>query len=176
VAEADLIIRIKRHSDGSASLTCTRRDGSTTWQRQSGSLGMVFPPHDLTHYAVETTLGYRGAFYGLIADGWEISDFAKPWARGPIPAEAREVETIVSVFESVARRVQSPTTADVNGWADEYVASRNAAKPGSADWPRMLSGDEIERVVRTRAGLLERWSLLAPGDALELEFVRGSQG
>ena len=55
----DLAIRLKRHSDGSASLTCTRADGSVTWQRQRGQLGMVFPSHDLTHFAVETALGYR---------------------------------------------------------------------------------------------------------------------
>jgi len=171
VAGPDLTIRIKRHSDGSASLTCTRRDGSSTWQRQAGSLGMVFPPHDLTHFAVETTLGYGGAFYGLIADGWEISDFAKPWARGPIPAEAREVETLVSVFESITRRVASPTAAEVNSWAEEYVASRNAAKPGSADPLRELTADEIERVAQTRTALLDQWSSLAPGEALELAFV-----
>lgn len=172
----DLKIRIKRHSDGSASLTCTRRDGTSTWQRQTGSLGMVFPPHDLTHFAVETTLGYRGAFYGLIADGWEISDFAKPWSRGPIPAEAREVETLVSVFESFARRATPSHGVDVNKWADEYVASRNAAKPGAAEPLRPLSADEIDRVSSVRATLLDRWSELAPGESLELEFRRGANG
>src|SRR6059058_3092224 len=87
-----MLIRFKRHPDGSASLTCVRGDGTSTWQRQQGQLGLVFPPHDLTHYAVETTLGYRHGFYGLIEDGWNIEDFAKPWPRGPIPDEAQEVE------------------------------------------------------------------------------------
>src|SRR5207253_2804998 len=62
----DLTIRLKRHPDHTASLSCTRRDGSVTWQRQRGSLGAVFPPHDLTHYAVEQTLGFQHGFYGLI--------------------------------------------------------------------------------------------------------------
>jgi hypothetical protein len=26
--------------------------------------------HDLTHYAVETALGYRRDFFGLITEGW----------------------------------------------------------------------------------------------------------
>ena len=65
-----LRIRLKRHSDLSASLTLTRRDGSVTWQRQRGSLALVFPSHDLTHYAVESTLGYRGTLrYGYARFG-----------------------------------------------------------------------------------------------------------
>src|SRR3982751_4823753 len=99
----DLTIRLKRHPDHTASLTCTRRDGSVTWQRQRGSLGAVFPPHDLTHYAVEQTLGFQHGFYGLIADGWAIEDFAKPWPRGPIPPEAQEVELIVGFFDTERR-------------------------------------------------------------------------
>lgn len=47
----------------------------------------MFPPHDLTHYTVETTFGYRHGFFGLIAGGWDISDFGAPWPRGPLPAE-----------------------------------------------------------------------------------------
>ena len=31
--------------------------------------------HDLIHYVVETTLGYREAFFGLLAAGWDIQDF-----------------------------------------------------------------------------------------------------
>ena len=42
---------------------------TATVQRQKGSLGLVFPPHDLTHFAIETELGYTGGFYGLVADG-----------------------------------------------------------------------------------------------------------
>ena len=61
----DLVIRIKKKTDGSAALSCTRADGSVTWQRQDGKLGLFFPLHDLTHYAVETTLGFSRAFYGL---------------------------------------------------------------------------------------------------------------
>jgi hypothetical protein len=86
---ASLNIRLKRHPDGSASITCTRADGSITWQRQSGKHGVVFPPHDITHYAVETALGYRDGFFGLLSRGWSMEDIASPWPRGEIPREAR---------------------------------------------------------------------------------------
>ncbi|HEY5060709.1 MAG TPA: hypothetical protein VII52_04185, partial [Gemmatimonadaceae bacterium] len=72
----ELIIRIKKKSDGSAALSCIRADGTTTWQQQNGKLGRFFPLHDLTHYAVESVLGFRNAFYGLVASGWDLADFA----------------------------------------------------------------------------------------------------
>lgn len=74
----DLVVRIKKKTDGSAALSCVRADGTTTWQRQEGQLGRFFPLHDLTHLAVETVLGFRRAFFGLLAEGWDMSDFGKP--------------------------------------------------------------------------------------------------
>jgi hypothetical protein len=170
----DLTIRFKRHPDGTASLTCVRADGSTTWQRQRGSYGQVFPPHDLTHFAVETTLGYRRGFYGLIADGWDIEDFAKPWPKGAIPVEAQEVELIVGFFDTERRSLAQMTEAEFNDHADRFVAARSSMKPGSLGVAPRLTADEIEAVRRCRADLFSRWAKLAPGDALELSFQRSA--
>ena len=67
-----LIIHFTKRTDGGALLKCVRADGSTTWQRQDEKNAAFFPLHDLTHYAVETELGFRRGFYGLIAEGWDI--------------------------------------------------------------------------------------------------------
>jgi len=95
----ELLIRIKKKTDGSAALTCTRADGSVTWQRQDDQLGAFFPLHDLTHYAVERVLELPRAFYGLLAEGWDLSDFGKPWAKGPLPVDAHIAELIVGFFD-----------------------------------------------------------------------------
>jgi len=170
----DLTIRFKRHPDGSASLTCVRRDGSATWQRQKGALGAVFPPHDLTHYAVETTLGYRHGFYGLIADGWNIEDFAKPWPRGPIPDEAQEVELIVGFFDTERRSITVMTEAEFNDHAERFVAAQRSRKGMSSVGiaPPRLTQAQIDAVRQFRAGLLGRWAQLSAGDTLELPFDR----
>src|SRR5438309_11160893 len=84
----DLLIRIKKKSDGSAALSCLRADGSVTWQRQTGQQGRFFPLHDLTHYAVETVLGYARGFYGLVGEGWDLTALGNPWPRGPLPLQA----------------------------------------------------------------------------------------
>src|SRR6185312_16965824 len=87
-AVPDLTIRIKKKTDGTAALTCTRTDGTVTWQRQEKQLGAFFPLHDLTHCAVESVLGIDRAFFGLIAARCEISDFAGTGAKARLPIEA----------------------------------------------------------------------------------------
>jgi hypothetical protein len=171
---AALTIRFKRHPDGSASLTCLRANGTATWQRQNGSLGLVFPPHDLTHYAVETTLGYGNGFYGLIAQGWDIADFAKPWPKGTIPIEAQEVELIVGFFDTERRSFTQMTETEFNDHAERYLAARKSAKPGALALAPRLTQQQIESVRCCRGDLLSRWGQLAPGETLELPFDRPS--
>jgi len=67
-----MIIRLsKGKNDKSGTLTCLRDDGSSTWQKSSD----YFAYHDLIHYAVETTLGFRDAFLGLVAKGKGLDEF-----------------------------------------------------------------------------------------------------
>ncbi|HKV51843.1 MAG TPA: hypothetical protein VJO52_11650 [Gemmatimonadaceae bacterium] len=166
----DLLIRIKRASDGSAALTCVRADGSVTWQRQLGPLGSFFPTHDLTHYAVETTLGYRRGFYGLIADGWEISDFGAPENKSAIPREAREAELVVGVFEMEHRMGAGWSPGELREQGERYAAGTSPSRNRLA--LPVLSDEVIARVRASRAALFEQWAATAPGETLELPFSR----
>ena len=163
---ADLTIRLKHARDGSAALTFVRSDGSVTWQRQLGSLGVVFPPHDITHFAVETVLEYRRGFYGLIADGWDISDFGSPWLCGPIPVEARVVERLVSLFEMEDRVGPKWWTRErCEDGGDSWAERDGAATP-------TLSDEALERVRALRRETLAKWAATPPGQTLELTFTR----
>lgn len=167
-SEPRLRVQLKRLTDGSAALNCTRADGSVTWQRQSGSRGLVFPTHDLTHFAVESVLGYAKGFYGLLAAGREFGDFAAPWPRGPIPAEAREVELLVGLFEVERRMGGDWAAAQLQEQAKLYAAVQ---KPGREVAVRQLTEDEVTRIHAVLQDLLARWSATRPGETLELEFV-----
>lgn len=169
VSRSQLLIRFKRAPDGSAALSCVRADGSTTWQRQLGATGVVMPAHDLTHYAVESVLRYRHAFYGLVADGWDIDDFAAPYPRGPIPEEAREAELVVGVFDTERMMGGNWSPAELREQGRSYIPrSRPGHEP--VRFPD-LSDADIERIHAVRADVFTRWAALAPGETLELLFT-----
>src|SRR5256714_10528276 len=95
-----VIIEFAKRKDGNTVLRCIRDDGSVTWQRNENQHARFFPLHDLTHYAVETELGFRRGFFGLINEGWDISETTGKSPRGRLPDETIEVEHIVSLFSA----------------------------------------------------------------------------
>src|SRR5215471_15727725 len=94
----ELRVQFTKRTDGSVVLRCVRRDGSATWQRHEKHASF-FSYHDLRHFAVETTLGFGKGFYGLIADGWDITDTTGKGRRGRLSAASVFVEHIVGLLE-----------------------------------------------------------------------------
>lgn len=160
-----LTIRIKKNTDGSAALSCVRANGTVTWQRQQGAQGLFFPRHDLTHYAVETVLGYRRAFYGMVADGWDLSDFGTPWPRGRIPDDADPAELIVGFLDTERAAGARWTAAEFNDKAAGYYRDHGLRTP-----PPVLTDDDLARIRQRRAELFARLDAVAPGGTLELTF------
>jgi hypothetical protein len=167
---ASLIIRLARHADGGATLTCVRSDGSITWQRQRGRTAAFFPRHDLTHYAVETVLGHRRGFYGLVASGWNLTDFGAPWPRGPLPADMDPAELLVGFLDaeraSMAAGGARCTAEDLSQQAADFYAAR-----GIDASPPVVSDEQLAAIRQRRAELFARWDALAVGDVLELVFA-----
>lgn len=147
-----LRIEIAKRLDGAGVLSCTRGNGSITWQKQARHAAH-FALHDLTHYAVETALGYRHAFFGLIADGWEIEETTGQTERGELPAEALEAEKIVGLFDAERASGTFWSVEEFNRFA-----------------PRKLSESEIQRVRSVRAELFSEWAATPAGQKLELVF------
>jgi hypothetical protein len=163
-----LLIRIKKKTDGAAALSCLRPDGSVTWQRQDGRLGRFFPIHDLTHYAVETVLGHRRGFYGLVAQGWDLTDFGAPWPKGRLPADLDPSELIVGFLDLERAGGVRWSAADFNEKAALYY--RQHRVPGDC----RITEDELLRIRATLGTLVERWHALPPGETLELSFEPGA--
>lgn len=162
-----LRIRFKKLRDGSHNFSCVRADGSQTWQRQPN----ISPLHDLTHYAVEAVLGHRRGFYGLVAEGWNLSDFGAPWPRGPIPGDADPSELIVGFFD-VERTQSEPLTAqDFNDSMSLYYRQHVGLES-----PCELSEAELLTIRAQAMELFQQWRELAPGDTLELEFPPANVG
>jgi hypothetical protein len=172
-----LTIRLTKHADGTATLTCVRADGSTTWQRQRGASAGFFPRHDLTHYAVETVLGHRRGFYGLVASGWDLGDFGAPWPRGPLPADMDPAELLVGLLD--AERASRGGGAGGDAWTaaelTEQAAAFYAAR-GIAAAPPTVTDGELAAIRARVAELFARWDAVAPGGILELRFEPDGPG
>ena len=146
-------IEILKEPHGAGVLHCTRTDGTLTWQRRAKH-AEHFALHDLTHYAVETVLGYGRGFFGLIAEGWELDDTTGKGQRGGLPAEAIEVERIVGLFDTERASCVLWACEEFNLYA-----------------PRTLTEDEIQKVRTARGVVFRQWFAIAAGDKLELTFV-----
>jgi hypothetical protein len=153
-------IQLKKGRDGPATLACVRADGSRTW----GNEHPFFPVHDLTHCAVESVLGFDTAFFGLIATGWEIDDFAKPGARRRMPFQAIIAEHVVGVLDR-ERGLPAPLTVA------EFNETMGASlPPAQRDAFRPLSDAQLSQVRALRNALEARWYALSAGSTLEVEF------
>jgi hypothetical protein len=166
----ELVIRIKKKRDGSAALSCLRADGTVTWQRQEGAQGRFFPRHDLTHYAVETVLGRSRGFYGLLAEGWNLTDFGKPWPRGPLPPEAACSELLVGFLDRERAAGTQWSAAEFNSSGTSYFAQQGLS--GAC----VVTDAELDQVRERRRELFAQWAALPPGDTLELRFIPAPGG
>lgn len=155
-----LTIRLKKTADAKPVLTGVRADGSSTWQHSNA----VFPVHDLVHYSVESVLGFREGFFGLVAKGWDFEDFARPWPRGQLPAEALIAEGLVGEIWRAFLLRESLTAGELN----ERVSSHRRDQELGAG--RAVTDAELAAIQERLAGVAGRWRALPPGGTLELSF------
>ena len=160
MASPTLTIRLKKTPDAPPVLTGVRADGSATWQHSH----VAFPVHDLVHYCVESTLGFRDAFFGLVAQGWQFEDFGNGWPKGPLPAEAVSAEAIVGEVWRAFLSREPLTAAELN----ERVAAHRAERGLPA--VRAVTDAELTTIHERLGQLAMQWRALKPGGTMELSF------
>lgn len=163
-ATAALEIRIKRGKDGPDSFVITRPDGSFTHQQDR--TGGFFPPHDLTHFVVETELGFRHGFYGVVADGWDFADFGHPWPRGPMPDETVVPEAIVGLLDQERAAGLHWTAEEFSRSLADFLGPRGRHAPPFTE-PLLAT------IRGRRDELIDRWRALRPGETMRLFFPIG---
>jgi hypothetical protein len=159
-----VLIEFTKRADGRTVLRCVRADGSVTWQRNDDENAQFFPLHDLTHYAVETELGFARGFFGLIAEGWNIDETTGKGARGALPNESLEVEYLVSAFS--AERAGGVVASAVE--FNELAATFASAKRMPA--PRRLTDEDLAQVRARFDEVSKKWRALPSDSTLELAF------
>jgi hypothetical protein len=168
-----LRLEFKKKTDGGAAIRYVRADGSSTWTSSNTASGRgatvrFFVAHDLGHYAAETTLGLDQAFLGLLADGWELTDFGSPWPKGKFhPSDLPQLMLAEFVAGALDRELAS----------GEPVGASELNRTIAVEWAKYGDGSQpvvdCEQLARARAcrqELLCRWEELAPGETLSLSF------
>ena len=157
-----MTIRFAKGEDKPDVLTCRRDDGSCTWSPLNVAAG-----HDLGHYVIETVLGFRSAFFGLLAQGWAIQDFGQAdpeTGRKPIvPPEAMQAEVLAGLLD-LERRSGQPPAYPV------FVEMLASACAGLRLTAPALDVAQLEAIRSLHASLLRRWADLPAGSSLELDF------
>jgi hypothetical protein len=111
---------------------------------------------------VESVLGFDQAFFGLIAAGWDIDDFAKPGASGRLPPQALLAEHIVGILDRERALPKPLTAAELN---EAVIASLSPA-----DRVQPLTESQLAAIRALRDSLEARWQRLRAGGTLEIEF------
>lgn len=158
-----VMVKFKKRGESDPVVTFVRDDGSSTSGRLgSGGFGAV---HDLAHYAVETTLGLRSGFYGLLAQGWDIPDFEVKGTARQLPDEAVVAECIIGQLGNALFAGREPSADEFNWLVRSAV---DGVRPGAV--VPAISVETLRLIWRTLDALLARWRALPPGDTLELDF------
>jgi hypothetical protein len=133
--------------------------------------GTFFVRHDLMHYAVETTLGFREAFWGLLAglDGrpaWAIETFLERGGSRRLPTQAVLTEFIVGRLDQSALFDDKPISADeLNQHLRMSFTNAGAPQPAID-----ISQEQIDRILHVFINLFAQYQALPEGGHLELAF------
>jgi hypothetical protein len=146
-----------RHEDRPHTFTCVRDDGTTTGMPSTP----FFIRHDLTHLAAESILEHRSAFYGLVAQGWDMDSFGE---REPGSRKARQLPPEAILTEIIVG------TLDLDWAAGPLPAEESAAIIADKNGGAGPTVEQIEQIRGKRKHLIGLWKDLEPGETLELRF------
>ncbi len=162
-------IRFTKQQNKPSAFKCIRSDGSETWMRITQLFTLE---HDIVHYAVETVLDFRQAFYGILLRGYNITDFEAPRHLRPtallpanLPLEAQQAEMLVNLFQT-----ELHDEADIEGFIGVAAFTfQTQAVP----FPT-ISKQQVGQIRAKIRALLRQWHVLPAGGTLELAFYTDS--
>ncbi len=141
-------------------ISCKRNDGSVTWMQCDN----FFVHHDLMHYAVETTMDYKNAFYGMLDSGINISDFESPKEKRNFNynPQALLAETLVGMIS---------TELSQGNFENMQEMIRDIYKTNYPDTkPPEINAESVDQIKQKYHQLVLDWMKLSPEEKLVLQF------
>jgi len=153
-------IQIKKRANSKHIISYVRDGLETYWIEADNFLVL----HDLCHFAIETTLGYKTAFWGLVNSGINPSDFEDKEKRDRLNLsnEAWYAEHLANLF--LIEYAQG-TFENINEVFKQCMLEHN---PNVAI--KKFSDTEIEAIRTSLHQLIDNWNMVEDGNFLTLEF------
>ena len=158
-------ISIKKFKDKQSVLTITRDDGSSTWAKLHNGTEL----HDLAHYAVESVLQFKHAFFGIINRGFTIEDFEAPRGERPDEVKAANMQPEALITEHLVNLLQIELiTPGYN--LDLIDQLRDILSDNNLPFPDRLNDEKLNSIREVYRDLFRRWTSLEIGDQMNLEL------
>lgn len=141
-------------------ISCNRKDGSSTWMQSDD----FYIYHDLLHYAVETIMPFKNAFFGMLASGISITDFELPKEQRNIifSEEALVAESIVNLI-AMERTIGPVENFNVS------LAEAHAMMKHTLSIPS-VTDVQLTEIKNKYSKLINEWQALPINSSLVLNF------
>ncbi len=154
-------IIIKKKSDSKHTITYSREGFQDYWIEADDFLVL----HDLCHYAIESTLRYKTAFWGLVSNGVNPGVF-----ENKITRDALEISNEAWLSEHLANLLliefKQGIFDDINEILEKSLLQQNPSIPFIK-----ISPIELTAIRALHLKLIENWKAVKDGDNLSLDFT-----
>ena len=144
-------------------LKCVRNDGTFT-ETQMPEQGVA--PHDMIHFVVEKYFAIKGAFYGQLKAGADISfklehnEVSREIAN---KIDVWQTESMVESLQSLLWSGEKPDYVSFQYMTEQACLSRNMPVP-------KIEIDNFETMTNVLISLNNQWKLLEKGQYISVEF------
>jgi len=160
-----MIIVLKKMIDKPSVLSITRSDGTTTWSKLHRGL----ETHDLAHYAVESTLRFDNAFYGLINRGFTVADFELPKEQRPKDVQPEHLHENALITEHVVNLLEVEFRN--SGFNPNFLEDLSKIlKKNALSYPKLLNTESLNQIRTTYHNLVNQWLALNENEILIINF------
>jgi len=158
-------IALKKGIQKPSILTIYRSDGSLTWSKLHKGL----ETHDLAHYAVESTLKFTKAFYGIIDEGYTIQDFEAPKAQRKTAVQPEHLHPEALITEHIVNLLEVELLN--SGLNTNFIEDLNSIlQENDLTFPKALSFEVLLKIRETYHHLYNQWLILNENEELNISF------
>ena len=146
-------------------LTIERDDGSYCYTKLKR--GLEF--HDLAHFAIESVLGFKNAFYGIINQGFRVEDFEAPIEKRPEAVQPKNLHPEAMITEQMVNLLQVELFDDLE--KDQFIPQlKTILQNDGLEFPDALNKEKLDDIRKTLEDCCKRWNNLTEGDSLVLNL------